>query len=124
MLIYLDVFIGVTVIMLGFSLVVTMANQAVANFLALRGKNLKWGLVVLIQELHKEHFAPPANKLPLFGADLNPAATGIVDTILSHPLISDSKLPLGAWKLATAIRFDELLKIIDLCGSTDKADLG
>ena len=70
MLVYVDVLIGVTIIMLGFSLVITVLNQAAANLFALRGRNLKWGLSVLIQELHSEKFPGPSQGLP-FGLELN-----------------------------------------------------
>ena len=37
--------------------------------------------------------------------------------VLAYRLISDSKLPLGPWKLAKAVRFDEFLKVVDLLGA-------
>src|SRR5881397_1041564 len=117
MLVFLDVLIGVTVIMLGFSLVITVANQIISTLLALRGRNLRWGLSVLIQELHSDHFTVPSG-LRVFGADLNPQAKKLAGDILSHRLISDSKFPATAWKLASAIRFEEFLKIVDLLGAS------
>jgi hypothetical protein len=120
MLVYVDVLIGVTVIMLGFSLVITVLNQAAANLFALRGRNLKWGLSVLIQELHNEKFPVPTQSLP-FGLELNSSVKQMVDKVLAYRLISDSKLPLGPWKLAKAIRFDEFLKVVDLLGAPKTA---
>ena len=116
MLVYVDVLIGVTIIMLGFSLVITVLNQAAANLFALRGRNLKWGLSVLIQELHNEKFPAPSQGLP-FGLELNGNVKRMVDKVLAYRLISDSKLPLGPWKLAKAVRFDEFLKVVDLLGA-------
>src|SRR5262245_20195885 len=122
MLAYLNILIGLSVIMLGFSLIVTVVNQTIANVLATRGKNLSWGLSVLIQELHSEHFTPHTGGIAFCGKELNASANELVGKILSHRLLSDSKVPLGAWKLATAIRFDELLKTIDLIGASGGGD--
>src|SRR5215510_4936300 len=124
MLANLDVLIGLSVVMLGLSLIVTIIGQMAANALAVRGTNLRWGLSVLIQQLHSEKFPPPANKLPLFDRDLNTAAKALVNKVLEHPLVSDSKLPLGRWKLSTVIRFDEFMKAVNLLGtSTTAADV-
>ena len=48
MLANLDVLIGLAVILLGVSLIVTIVNQTVSTALALRARNLKWGLCMLI----------------------------------------------------------------------------
>jgi hypothetical protein len=124
MLIYIDILIGVAVIMLGCSLMLTIANQFLASLFAVRGTNLKWGLAVLIQELHPGQFNPPSSSVPILGNDLNPKAEAVAQKILSHRLLSDSKIPIGRWKLATAIRFEELLKIVDLIGKSDTGDIG
>ena len=106
MLVHLDVLIGLAAVMLGFSLLITVISQALSTLLAVRGKNLKWGISVLIQQLHADKFAPPKTKVPVFGNDLNEVVTTAVDKVLKHPLLSDSKLPVGYWKLASAVRFD------------------
>jgi len=116
MLANLDVLIGLAVIMLGLSLIVTVANQAVSAALGLRGMNLKWGLSVLVQELHRDRFRPPETKVPFFGNDLNEQAADAVDQVLRHRLVSDSRLPRFWWRRASAIRFDEFLKVIHLLG--------
>jgi len=121
MLANLDVLIGLAVIMLGVSLIVTVLNQAVSSALALRARNLKWGLSVLIQELHGDKFAPPDASLPVFGFDVNKDVARAVDKVLTHRLVSDSKLPLAWWRLAAAIRFDEFIKVIHLLGESKKA---
>jgi hypothetical protein len=124
MLVYLDVLIGIAVIMLGGSLIITVATQALSNLFALRGRNLQWGLVVLIQALHDDTSdlqAPPQTRAPGMPRVLNAKVKAAVDEILVHPLISDSKLQLGWWKLAAAIRFDELMKAILLLGSATGA---
>jgi hypothetical protein len=124
MLVNLDVLIGLAVIMLGVSLIVTIVNQAVSTALALRARNLKWGLSMLIQELHGDKFKPPCAALPAFGKDVNQDVANAVDKVLAHRLVSDSKLPLMWWRLASAIRFDEFLKVIHLLGeSKDEATL-
>jgi hypothetical protein len=57
----LDVLMGTVVIVLGVSLIVTVVNQALSTVLGLRGRNLRWGLAMLIQELHPERFEPPVH---------------------------------------------------------------
>ena len=99
----LDTLIAFVVVVLGFSLVVTTLNQIIASTLSLRGQNLLWGIQVLLEDLHSE--------LP---ASLSAEVT---KAVLSHRLISDSifaewkRVP-EKWKLATAIRFDELLSTV------------
>ena len=116
MLTNLDVLIGTVVLLLGVSLIVTVVNQALSTVLALRGRNLRWGLAMLIQELHPERFEPPQRPFPLFSRDLNQKAKDAVALVLEYPLVSDSKAPLLWWRLATAIRFEELIKTILLLG--------
>jgi hypothetical protein len=118
MLANLDVLIGLAVIMLGVSLIVTVLNQALSSLLALRARNLKWGLSILIQELHGDKFVSPNAALPVFGRDVNKEVATAVDKVLSHRLVSDSKLPVWWWRLTSAIRFDEFLKTIHLLGES------
>ena len=104
MLRYLDSVIALAVVMLGVSLLITVVTQMISALLASRGRNLKWGLTTLLETL-----APEAKA----------NAGAIVERILRHPLISDSTfsrfkaLPLvGGWKLASAIRKDELIAVL------------
>ncbi len=104
MLRYVDSAIAFAVVMLGVSLLITVVTQTISALLASRGRNLRWGLTTLIKTL-----AP--------GTEAN--ARAVVDLILRHPLISDSTfsrfkaLPLvGGWKLASAIRKDELIAVL------------
>lgn len=120
MLANLDVLIGTVVILLGVSLVVTIVNQSLSAGLALRGRNLRWGLTTLIQELHADRFTKP-DKISLFARDLNPAAKQIVSHVLRFPLVSGSKTPVGWFTLASTIRFDEFIKTLLLQGSTTSA---
>jgi hypothetical protein len=96
------------------SLLVTLLVQALASFLALRGTNLRWGVATLLRELDAT------------GKLTAPNAEKIASAVLSHPLISDSTAFgrifgkfiggeskwVGKWKLATAIRADELGAIL------------
>jgi hypothetical protein len=123
MLANLDVVIGLSVVMLGLSLIVTMVGQALSNAMAVRGTNLKWGLATLVQELHPQRFTRPSGKLPMFGGDLNKQAADVVTKVLTHPLVSDSKLPLfEKWKLTTVIRFDEFVKTVAMLSRATHAD--
>jgi hypothetical protein len=114
MLVNLDVLIGLAVVMLGLSLIVTMVGHVASNTLAVRETNLRWGLSTLVQQLHADRFVPPKPGMPLFDRDLNERASALVTKVLSHPLLSDSKFPFGRWKMASAVRFDELMKIVAL----------
>jgi hypothetical protein len=115
MLASLDVLIGTVVVLLGVSLIVTIANQTLSTALALRARNLRWGLAMLIQELHPDQFEPP-RRYPLFGRDLNLQVSDAVDRVLEYPLVSDSKAPIFWWRLASTVRFEEFIKTILLLG--------
>jgi hypothetical protein len=104
MLRYLDSAIAFAVVMLGASLLTTVVTQMISALLASRGTNLRWGLTTLIETL-----AP--------GAKVHAGA--IVERVLRHPLISGSAftkfkaLPIvGRWQLASAIRGDELIAVL------------
>jgi len=113
MLEYLDTLIGLAAIMLGLSLLVTIANQMLSSVSGLRGLNLRWGLATLVHTLHKSPEEIPLSK---FGKP-TPALLSAVDEILLHPLVSDSAFPLlKLWRRASAIRFDEFMKMIGLLG--------
>lgn len=100
---HLDAVISFVVIISGVSLIVTSLTQLVSSTLGLRGTNLRWGIQTLLAELDP---------------DLAPHAIEISQKVLRHPLISDSTLSsfqtrlVGRWKLASAIREDELIDIL------------
>jgi len=120
----LDTLIAFAVVMLGVSLMITILTQIIATFLALRGSNLLWGIKTLIGEL-----APGLDH-----TGLSPEA--LAKEILQHPLISDSSFSqvgrmwlvgaavnflsnhrpsswvIGRWRYATAIRPEELVRML------------
>ena len=75
MLVYLDTIIAFVVVMLGFSLLITLFNQTVSAFLGLRGTNLLWGIETMLRTLD-----------PKLSADAKKIAT----RILSSPVVSAS----------------------------------
>src|SRR5215471_3982531 len=77
MLAYLDTLIGFAVIMLGSSLLITIATQIISTLLSHRGANLRWGLTTLFQ--HLPH-----------SPNINSSAPDLANDVLTHPLISDS----------------------------------
>jgi len=109
MLAHLDTLIAFAVVMLGVSLIITTLTQAVSTVLGLRGTNLLWGVQTLLE-------------------DIDPALESQAEQILLHPMISDSisnswfmslfqKWPLlgrlvKRWRLASAIRSDELVRML------------
>ena len=101
----LDTIIAFVVILAGVSLLVTVFTQVVSAFLGLRGTNLRWGIETLLKELDPS---------------LKAYAATITEHVLHHPLISDSTLSrmgfklLDRWKLASAIRKEELIEILYL----------
>jgi hypothetical protein len=116
MIVFLDTLIGFAVVMLGFSLIIMILNQAVAALWAHRGANLKWGLETLFRNI-----APGARGFPV----LNAYAEWLAERTATHPLASDSLFstvsdtaPSGIlrfvrrWQFANAIKPDELRAIL------------
>ena len=102
----LDTVIAFAVVMLGVSLLITIATQIISSFLGLRGSNLLWGIKTILRD----------NGIT---AELDKIAR----EVLTDPMISDSvfsklgKIKIiayltGRWRLATAIRPDELAGIL------------
>jgi hypothetical protein len=104
---HLDTVIAFAAILAGVSLLVTTLVQMVSALLGLRGANLRWGIATLLKQ------ADP---------DLSGHATKIAEKVLHHPVISDSTMSdfesdfFSRWKLASAVRKDELVKILQTLG--------
>ena len=100
---HFDTIFAFVVIITGVSLLVTTLTQMASALLGLRGTNLRWGIKTLLANLDPK---------------LAPHAGDIAENVLHHPLISDSTLSrmklglVGRWKLANAIRKEELVKIL------------
>jgi hypothetical protein len=95
----LDVAIGFTTVMLAVSLIIMSLTQAISSVFALRGAKLRAGLEQLIRQT-----AP----------SLAAQARTISEEMLKHPLVSDASTRLGGrWKLASAIKKEELLHVLD-----------
>ncbi len=109
---HLDTVISFVVILAGVSLLVTTLTQMASALLGLRGTNLRWGITTLLKELDPE---------------LRAYAPSISQAVLHHPLISDSTFSrfgarlLGRWKLASAIRKDELIGILHILAESPPA---
>jgi hypothetical protein len=99
MLQWLDTFVGMVVVLLAVSLIVMIVTQVVSTILNLRGRNLKNGIKILVEN-----------------ADMNlkEYAETISQKALSHPLISDTWSIRKEWNLATTVRPDELKNILDI----------
>jgi hypothetical protein len=112
---HLDTLISFVVIIAGVSLVVTIMTQTISVFLGLRGSNLRWGIQTLLIELE-----------PSLAAH---AAT-ITEIVLHHPLISDSTASsldiwlVKRWKLASAIRKDELIDVLHMLAQQSSDESG
>ena len=100
---HLDTIIAFVAIIAGVSVLVTTFTQAVSAVLGLRGTNLYWGIQTLLLNVDP---------------NLEAHVEIIAQQILHHPLISDSSFSdrshdfFARWKLASAIRQDELIKIL------------
>jgi hypothetical protein len=129
---HFDSVFAFVVIIAGISLLVTTLTQMVAAFFGLRGTHLQWGIKTLLANLDPR---------------LEPHAEKISSEILNHPLISDSTLStLGSkekglvgglsrwlsrwqdksklirrWRLASAIRGEELIRILNLLANQPPA---
>ncbi len=106
----LDVGIALAVVMLGVSLLITILTQLIAAVLSTRGTTLRKNLQVLFETVYPD------------GA---PHAKEIAYKVLTDKLISDSaswkwlsKIPLiRNFRLATAVRVEEVIGILDRLGS-------
>src|ERR1017187_3397970 len=100
----LDTIIAFATIMLGISLLITILNQMIASLLGHRATYLKDGIEDLLETLDPT-LAPNLEK--------------ITNDVLTHRLASDSVFAHKAWaptrwKLATALRPEELAKLLKL----------
>jgi hypothetical protein len=104
----LDTVIAFAVIMLGVSLLITVLTQMVSAFFGLRGSNLVWGVTTVLTTAEPK---------------LADKAESLARRILTRPLISDSTFSrwenapvagplLERWRMATAIRPDELVRAL------------
>jgi hypothetical protein len=73
---YLDSAIGFVVVILMFSLLITIAVQMVGVFLQLRGKSLLHGVELLLKEVDP---------------GLKSQAQTLADQVLTHPVIAEGK---------------------------------
>jgi hypothetical protein len=101
---HFDSILAFVLIITGVSLIITTLTQMVSALLGLRGTNLRWGIKTLL-----------ANIDP----NLKEYAEEISNTVLQHSLASDSafskfKDSFSRWRLASAIRQDELVGILKL----------
>jgi hypothetical protein len=100
----LDTLIAFAVVMLGVSLLITIATQMISSFLGLRGSNLLWGIKVVLKDCGVT-------------TELDKIALAVLtDTKSSDSLFSEMTGLIGRvvrrWRLATAIRPDELARAL------------
>jgi len=114
MLKQLDVLIGFAAVMSLVSLLITVITQWISSALDLRGKNLLSALEAMFRTLRPDLKDAGKNK-----------AFALADAILRHPIISDSSQSGNKRTLASAIRPEELLSIIEkiAADSTNQAAL-
>jgi hypothetical protein len=110
MLQWLDTLIGLTVIFSAVSLVIMILTQIIVAILNLRGVCLKKGIEILLENAD---------------VNLKDYADMISAKILNHPLISDKwkRHKSNRWSLATTIRKDELVNILEIISKTADKDL-
>jgi hypothetical protein len=89
----LDILLGLSVVMLMVSLIVTVITEAVVNLLHMRGKHLLEGIVGLLKQVDRD--------LPEHVVD------AVATTILTHPLIRSKGCRFG-----TVIHREELTKLV------------
>lgn len=103
MLEHFDSILAFVLIITGVSLIITTLTQMVSALFGLRGTNLRWGIQTLL-----------ANVDP----DLKEHAEEISGRVLKHSLASDSAFSsfeysmFNRWRLASAIRKEELVAIL------------
>src|SRR5215831_16585515 len=74
----IDIFIGLSLVMLLVSMIVTVITQVVTNVLNSRGKHLMKGVADILSQLHPDFTQQIAEE--------------ISTKVLTHPLVSDGKL--------------------------------
>lgn len=89
----IDVLLGLSVVMLMVSLVVTVLTQVITNLLQTRGKNLLGGITGLLRQIHRD--------LPL------DVSQKIAEAVLTHPLIKSAGNRYG-----TVIHREELTALL------------
>lgn len=89
----LDILIGLSVVMLLLSMIVTVITQAVTGFLSSRGKHLLQGIADILRQVDPR----------ISGA----VAQEIAGAVLSHPLVRSAE-----GKLGTVIHREELTKLL------------
>src|SRR5215471_18390621 len=97
----IDIFIGLSLVMLLVSMIVTVITQVVTNVLNSRGKHLMKGVADILSQLHPDFTQQIAEE--------------ISTKVLTHPLVSDGKL-------AGVIHREELTKLLLELGTGDMPD--
>ena len=97
----IDIFIGLSLVMLLVSMIVTVITQAFTNIVNSRGTKLMEGIAGLLTQLHP--------------GITQQIAEEISTKVLSHPLVSDGKL-------AAVIHREELTKLLLELGAGDLPD--
>src|SRR5262245_17043596 len=116
----IEILLAFTAVMAAISLVITVCNQVVSSVFNLRGLSLRWGLAAAFKNLF-----PPMKRWPKAPVGSKTFGDYIANAILVHPLISDSTLPAGRldyWRIASAIRFEELQRTLSVMSSADKGN--
>jgi hypothetical protein len=89
----IDILLGLSVVLLMVSLVVTVLTQAITNIMQTRGKNLLGGINGLLRQIHRE--LPPES------------SSEIAKAILTHPLLKSAGSRYG-----TVIHREELTALL------------
>jgi hypothetical protein len=101
----IDILLGVAVVMLVFSAMVTIITQFAISYWNLKGKHLKIGVADLLEQL-----SPGINRL---------CAEHIAEKLLLHPLVRE-----GEKKLGSVIHRDELTTLLlDFAGGDSKVKI-
>lgn len=106
---HFDTILAFVLIITGVSLIITTLTQMVSAVFGLRGTNLHWGLKTLLANIDP--------RLEQYAGDIS-------RRVLQHALISDSAFSkyentwIGRWRLANAIRQDELIAILKVLPTT------
>lgn len=101
----IDILLGLSVVMLMVSLVVTVFTQVITNLMETRGRNLRDGISGLLVQIHSDIPADVSRK--------------IAEAILKHPLIKAAGTSLG-----TVIHREELTALILELAADDGASTG
>lgn len=107
----LDALVTFALIMLILSVFITSLVQFVVSVLGLRGRNLRWGVSRLLEQMD-----------PRFRSRGGPDASSLANRLLTHPTLAPARQMDGSVRPVTAIEPRDLVRLLDTLRSEGALD--